>query len=211
MSKYWPSRVLHLSGWSRISSRCFQQTFYSLLLEGWSNWNDEEIFETFAGAFDLAPNHDEIRTFWSLIRRSLRLMLIRSGTTVMGVGGGGGIYEIWMGFSALHPPNHPWLDYRAAVLISYNCINMICREIGIMCLTQQEELSAIEDGTQKRRDQITADQREQRFQIAETWRYIRAVPLRRFHKCAKCNLSLTRTKPNWLLQSPTQGCVVIYS
>lgn len=73
---------------------------------------------------------------------------------------------------------------------------MVQREIGTMGLTQEEELSAIEDGTQKKGDQITADEREQRFQIAETWRHTRAVSLRCFHKCAKPNPSLSMTKPN---------------
>lgn len=148
MSKYWHCRVPYLSGSSRIFSRCFQWTFYPLLSEGWSNWNHVKMFETFAGAFDLAPNHDEIITFCSLIRRLLFLMSVRSGTIVT--------WRRWMPFirykwgSALHQSTHPWLDYHGAVLISYKCINMVCREIGRMGLTLEEELSAIEDGTQKR-------------------------------------------------------------
>lgn len=65
-----------------------------------------------------------------------------------------------------------------------------------MGLIQEEKISAIEDSTQKMRDQITADQREQRFQIAETWRYTQAGTLQRFLKRAKRNPSLPMTKPN---------------
>lgn len=58
------------------------------------------------------------------------------------------IYE--MGVLALHQSTHPRLDYHGAVLISYNCINMVFREIGRTGLTQEEKLSAVENGTQKR-------------------------------------------------------------
>lgn len=51
--------------------------------------------------------------------------------------------------------------------------------------TQEGELSSIEKSTPiKIRDQITADQREQRFQIAATCRLNVAVPPTFFNKCA---------------------------
>lgn len=52
-----------------------------------------------------------------------------------------------MGVSALHPLTHQWLDYHGAGLISYNSINVVYGKIGKMGLTQEEELSAIEDDT----------------------------------------------------------------
>lgn len=76
-------------------------------------------------------------------------MSIRLGTIVMG-GGWGSLP--FMKYEWVSQPCTRWLDYHGAVLISYNSINVVYGKIGTMGLTQEEELSAIEDDTPKKRE-----------------------------------------------------------